>query len=139
VAVFEFVPVLVADRDDDGVPVCDGVFDWDDDVDPVIVLITDAPTDDPATDEAAREAAEAATDDPATEEAANDEFPTTDDPAMVLAAMLLAAMLLALILAFNVLLSVSVSENVLFVHWNRRIRLLPASATIKKRPGNSGE
>jgi hypothetical protein len=139
VAVFEFVPVLVADLDDDGVPVWEGVFDWEADVDPVIVLITDGATDDPATEEAANEPTEGATDDPATEEATTDELATTDDPAILLPAMLLAAMLLAFTLAFNVLLRVSVRENVLFVHWNLITRLLLESATSKKTPGKSDE
>jgi len=138
VAVFEFVPVLDAVLDDEGVPVCDGVFDWEAEDDPVIVLI-DGATDDPATEEAASDPEEAATDDPTMEEAANDEFPTTDDPAMLLPAMLLGAKLLAFTLAFKVLLRVSVRENVLFVHWNLITRLLLLSATNKKTPGKSDE
>jgi hypothetical protein len=105
-----------------------------------MVLITEAATDDPTTDEAAIDEFPPTIEEAAMDElpATTDEFPaTTDEPAMVLPAILLPARVLAFTLAFNVLLRVSVRENVLFVHWNRIILLLLSSATSKKTPGKS--
>jgi len=139
VAVLELVPVLEAVLEDDEVPVCDGVFDWDAEVDPVMVLTIEGATDEATTDEAATDPLDGATDEalPATD-GATDEALTPADEALTLAATVLPATLVRLRLAAMVPLNVIDRENVELVHCNLIILLLLKSATNKKTPGKSG-
>jgi len=138
VAVLELVPVLDAVLDDDAVPVWDGVFDWEAEVDPVVVLMIDGATDEAATDAGSVDAlTEATTLEPATDALTEEAFATTDEP-LTEAAKVLGFTLEALTLAAMVPLKVSVREKVLLVHWNLIILLLLKSETNKKYPGKSG-
>jgi len=137
VAVLELVPVLDAVLDDDAVPVWDGVFDWEAEVDPVMVLTIDGATDEAATDGASDDPlTEATTVEPAADAATEVPLTTADEP-LTDATKVLGATLVALILAGKVPLKVSVREKVLLTHWNLIILLLLKSETNKKYPGKS--